>query len=453
MDKERIAGKLLSLSEKEGASQAEVFALTVKTSSVYIDDNIPKVADLKTEFGIGLKFVLGKQLGFTSSTLLSESPEDVVKRAKSVAHVSSEDPKFVSLPDPKVASGRMDRFFDKPTANAGSPELLEKVMMLVQAAAAKNVSVPNGVLRASSIDFAVHNSLGVRAGSMSTNVFGFFTAKAQDGGVVGEGVQRCWSRDLSKIDFPNLGNKLKSQAMSVLNATAFKENWTGIVAILAPSEGSEMVHQLVGSAASAENVNNRSSPWADKLGSQVAHKGLTVIDDGLSSAGLLSSVVDDEGVPTRKTTLIESGTLRSYIFDSYNAGVSGVSSTGNGLRRDPRDSLGRFSQPASCGVTTLEIPAGTKSLDEIIREVQKGVYIEHFAWPQVDPISGAFSNEARNACIIENGEITAQVKHCLLVGNMYESLTREVVASSDREVHDYCVIPTLAFSDLELVGQ
>ncbi|UCH04666.1 MAG: hypothetical protein JSW05_00450, partial [Candidatus Thorarchaeota archaeon] len=72
------AGRLVDASEKEGASQAEAFVILAKTSSVYIDDDIPKIVDAKEETGIGLKFILGNQIGYTSSTLLSESVEDVV---------------------------------------------------------------------------------------------------------------------------------------------------------------------------------------------------------------------------------------------------------------------------------------------------------------------------------------------------------------------------------------
>ncbi len=453
MDKEQTADRILSLCQKEGASQAEVFAATTKISSIYIDDSVPKIADAKTEFGVGLKYVLGKRVGFTSSTLLSETPEEVVRRASSVARVSNEDPRFVSLPEPKTPSGRSDRFFDKQTANADSSQLLDYAMRVVRSAVSGDVSVPNGVLRASSIDFLVRNSLGVRVSSRSTMVFGFFTAKSGKGGLVGEGVQRCWSRKLSTVDFDVLGEKLRSQAVSSLSAEAFKDHWTDIVGVLAPSECSEMLGQLIGMAASAENINNHSSPWTDRIGDRVAHENLTIMDNGLSETGMLSSVVDDEGTPTRKTMLIDRGELKSYFFDSYNGALGGLASTGNGIRRDPRECLGRFSSPAACGLTTLEIRPGRQSVEDIIGETKRGVYIEHLAWPQVDPTSGAFSNEVRSASLIENGQITHEIKHALLVGNLYESLRREINLGSRAEVHDSCVIPCVAFSGLELVGQ
>ncbi|RLI57272.1 MAG: hypothetical protein DRP09_03245 [Candidatus Thorarchaeota archaeon] len=453
MDVASIAERAVSLSEKHGASQADAYAITVRTRGVYIDDDMPKIGASITETGVGLRFVLGKKIGFTSSTLTTETLEDLVERAKTMARVSSEDPKFESLPEPKKISGSSDRFFSRETASVDADAVTEMAMMVVNSAASDKVTVSNGTLRVSDLEFRVVNSLGVDAGSRSTTVFGFFAAKSSDSGEVGEGIQRCWSRDLYSIDFSSIGSKLQEQALEVLKAKGFKETLHGITAVLAPSEGSQMLGDLVGASVSGENINKRSSPWTDKVGDLVAHEGLTVIDNGLSDLGLLSSVVDDEGTPRQATTVIEKGVLKSYLFDSYNGNQLEMASTGNGVRRIPREPHGTFGNAVTCGSTSLEIPPGTKSVDDIISEIDRGVYVEHFAWPQVNPMSGAFSNEVRNARLIENGELTEQIKYALLVGNLFESIHSEVLVGNDLEVHDKRVMPTMAFQGLELVGQ
>ncbi len=453
MDIEESADSLVKHAEGLGASQAEAYAILVKTSSLYVDDNIPKIADTKSEMGVGLKFISGKRVGFTSSTLLSETIQDVAARARKMALLSNEDPKFVSLPSPKKPSGKRDRFFDRNTAEADSEVLLERSMQLVDSSRSETVTVPNGVLRKSSLEFQVSNSLGVDSGSKSTMVFGYFTAKAQGNGTVGEGVQRIWSRSLDDVDFSSKGQVLQRQALDVIQAKAFKDKWDDIVAVLAPSECSEMLGSLLGYTLSAENVNDKSSRWIDRVGDRVAHESLTVMDNGQSEKGLLSAIVDDEGTPTGNTLAIENGVLRSYIFDTYNANQHELQSTGNGMRRRYRDAHGAFSSSVGCRPTTLEVPAGRNSVDEMISEVKRGVYIEHFAFPLVDPYSGAFSNEIRNASLIENGEITGKVKYALLAGNMYESLMKGLMIGSDSEVHSCCVMPTIAFEGTEIVGQ
>lgn len=448
-----IADKTVQLAIKSGASQAEVYAIRNCTNSIYIDDDIPKIGGSMIEFGIGLKYIIGTRIGFTSSTLAQEQPEQVVERAKSLAKVSNEDEKFVSLPEPKKPSGSPDKFYNRDTAKADSTDLLEKAMEVVKGASSTSVTIPNGSLRTSAVEYHICNSLGINSGSKGTVAFGFFTAKSEDNGKVGEGVQRCWSRELDTIDFHAIGQKLESQALSVIKAEPFKEKWDEVVAVLAPSECTELIYSLVGFAVSGENVNNRSSPWTDKMGERVASENLTIIDNGQSEKGLLSGIVDDEGVPTQKTPILEKGILRSYLFDSYNAHQLDMASTGNGLRRTARELAGRFAFPAVCAGTTMEIPPSSRSFDDIIGEVKRGVYIEHFAYPIVDPLSGTFSNEIRNAQIIENGELGHPIKYALWVGNLHESIKGDVLIGNEPEVHDKRVMPVLAFPNTEVVGQ
>jgi len=448
-----IADKTMSLAQKSGATQAEVYAVWAKIASVYIDDGIPKIGSFMVESGIGLKYIIGKKIGFTSSTLAQEKPSDVVERAKALAQASNEDPVFVSLPEPKKVSGSSEKFHDKETAAADSEFLMEKAMEVVKAASSDYVTVPNGSLRTSSVQYHISNSLGVNTGSKGTITFGFFTAKSEKNGEVGEGVQRCWSREIGSIDFAKLGEKLESQAMNVLKAKPFKEKWDDVVGILTPSEGSEMMYQLVASAVSGENVNKRRSPWVDKMGEEVASKSLTIYDNGLSEKGLLGSIVDDEGVPTQKTTIIENGVLQSYLYDSYNANQVELPPTGNAIRRTPRELAGRFAIAAVCAGTTMEIQPGSKSVDDLIGDIKRGVYIEHFAYPLVDSMTGAFSNEVRNARIIENGELGNQIKYALWVGNLFDSIKGDLQLANNLEVHDKKIVPSIAFPSTELVGQ
>jgi len=453
--------KILHLAEKGGATQAEVFAITVKTSGVYLDDDIAKMGTSQTELGFGLKFIIDKKIGYTSSTLTFESIDDFVSRANSMARVSDPNPKFESLPSPKKVSGNPEQFYDKTTAQVDSDYLTEKAMQVVENAVSENVTVPNGTLRASSVHFNVMNSLGVSAGSKSTIVYGYFTAKSETSGSVGEGVQRCWSRDITSIEFDKIGEKLKEQALNVLQAKSFTEKWENIVAVVTPSEGAQLIESLIGTAASGEIVNRKSSPWTDKVGDVVAHEGLTIYDNGSSEDGLLSALVDDEGMPMQKTPLIEKGVLKSYLTDSYNAAQLGLESTSNGMRRGAREINAAFVSQVACRTTTLEVLPSSTSVDDIVSEIDKGVFIEHFAWPQVDATSGSFSNEIRNAQLIQNGELTGQIKHALLVGNLYECLkgdlhianNLEVQGISDFGVNGSAIMPTIAFSGSELVGQ
>jgi predicted Zn-dependent protease len=165
-------------------------------------------------------------------------------------------------------------------------------------------------------------------------------------------------------------------------------------------------------------------------------------------------------MPTQQTTIIDKGLLKSFISDTYNARQLDQESTGNAIRRDPREVQGGFTGRASCSLTTLEISASSRSVEDVISEVKRGIFVEHFAWPQVDTSTGAFSNEIRNGILIENGELTSQIKYALWVGNLFDALKKPIMVASDAEIHGSslpppysCVMPTIAFQGTEIVGQ
>ena len=63
---------------------------------------------------------------------------------------------------------------------------------------------------------------------------------------------------------------------------------------------------------------------------------MTALDDGSRTNDWGSDGVDDEGTPTRPTTILENGCLTSYLYDLVCARRDGVESTGNGRRESFR---------------------------------------------------------------------------------------------------------------------
>ena len=58
----------------------------------------------------------------------------------------------------------------------------------------------------------------------------------------------------------------------------------------------------------------------------------TIVDDGTIPGRRGSITIDDEGVPSQNTVLIEKGVLKNYIQDRHNARLMGMQPTGNGRR-------------------------------------------------------------------------------------------------------------------------
>ena len=85
-------------------------------------------------------------------------------------------------------------------------------------------------------------------------------------------------------------------------------------------------------AVHGESIYRHASFLAGKLGEKVAAETLTVIDDGTLPGLFGSSPFDDEGVPSRRTAVIERGVLKSYLLNTYAARKLGMKTTGNASR-------------------------------------------------------------------------------------------------------------------------
>ena len=80
------------------------------------------------------------------------------------------------------------------------------------------------------------------------------------------------------------------------------------------------------------SIYRHESFLAGKLGEKVASDDVTVIDDGTIPGLFGTSPFDDEGVPSRRTVVIERGVLKSYLLNTYAARKLGMKTTGNASR-------------------------------------------------------------------------------------------------------------------------
>jgi len=175
-------------------------------------------------------------------------------------------------------------------------------------------------------------------------------------------------------------------------------------------------------------------------------------DQPWDSRSALSCQYDDEGTPTKEKPLVEKGVLRNLLYDNYHAQMGKVSPTGNCLRRGPSDPLNLYRRGGSTIPVNLVWRPGGQSLEDMISGMREGVVIEKLAAPDVNGVTGGFALEVRSARLVREGAVEGYIDQCLLVGNFYQALKRVGAVGNDPSVQHNCIIPSVLFEGLEIVG-
>lgn len=206
-----------------------------------------------------------------------------------------------------------------------------------------------------------------------------------------------------------------AEALTNLDAIAAPAGSMNVV--LGPGWPGILLHEAIGHGLEGDFNRKGTSTFAGRIGEKVASPGVTVVDDGTIAERRGSLSIDDEGVPTECTTLIENGVLVNYMQDKLNAQLMGMPLTGNGRR----ESYAHLPMPR---MTNTYMLGGTHEHEEIIASVEKGIYASQFGGGQVDITNGKFVFSASQAWLIENGKLTSPIKGATIIGNGPDVLTR-----------------------------
>ncbi|WP_216782496.1 metalloprotease TldD [Candidatus Profftia tarda] len=185
-----------------------------------------------------------------------------------------------------------------------------------------------------------------------------------------------------------------------------------------------LLHEAVGHGLEGDFNRRGTSVFSGHIGELVASKLCTVVDDGTMIGSRGSLTIDDEGVHSQRTVLIEKGILKGFMHDKMNARLMGVSPTGNGRR----ESYAHLPIPR---MTNTYMLAGESSPQDIICSVEYGLYAPNFAGGQVDITSGKFVFSTAEAYLIENGKITKPVKSAMLIGSGMEAMQQISMVGND----------------------
>ncbi len=208
--------------------------------------------------------------------------------------------------------------------------------------------------------------------------------------------------------FDEMAQNVAQKAVKMLGAG--KIGGGKMPVIISAEAGGTMIHEAVGHGLEADLAQQGLSVFSNKIGQQIASPLITVIDDSTLPNRRGSFRFDDEGVISCRTILVEKGVLKGYMYDRLTAKKDNTYSTGNGRRES-------YECRPIPRMTNTYIAPGGNDPQEIIKSVDRGMFVKKMGGGQVNTVTGEFVFEVSEGYKIENGEIGEPVRGATLIGN------------------------------------
>ena len=309
----------------------------------------------------------------------------------------------------------------------------------------KRVFPIEGGIGCAYISNAIANSNGISGFDKGTVVECSIATFAKENNTV---TPVCFEFNASRsydVDPEWVGREAAKMAVSALKTKSVESKSSTL--ILTQFALQDLLSYTLINAVRADSVQRGQSPFKDKLGQQVASENLNINDDGLFAGGLRTWMFDGEGTPHQKTPVIEKGVLRSFLYDNYSAKKDGKESTGNAGR------AGYLSTP-SIDTTNFHIQPGTKSSEDMLKEVDDGLIIYYLQGAHSsNPVSGEFSVVATPAWKIKNGEIVHCSRGVMLAGNIFELLKNISAVGSNERQMGQLIAPWVQVENVRVIGK
>ena len=181
----------------------------------------------------------------------------------------------------------------------------------------------------------------------------------------------------------------------------------------------------------------------DRLGTRIFHDSIEIHDDPRRVRGLRSRPFDGEGIPTRRTVVIENGVLKSYLLNTYTAKKLGLQTTANASR-------GLAGTPG-IGPGNYFLQPGTKTPKQIIADIKDGLYVTEFMGHGSNLVTGDYSRGA-SGLWISGGELAYPVEEITVVGNLKEMFFNITEIANDLEFRYGINAPTVRVEGLTVAG-
>jgi PmbA protein len=431
-----------------GASDAEVLAITKREFSVEVRLGAIEKVQEATSLGLGLRVLLnGRQATCSTSdlreTALTELIELAVEMARSTsvdeAAILPERPQELESPNPPALS-----LFDPSLAQLRTEEKVDLARRTEEAASSSDPRITNSEGAACTTierDLFLATSRGLGGHYATTQCSLAVAPIAREAGQMQIGYWGDQQCQLSQLASPEeIGREAARRALRKLGGRKIPTCTAPV--IFESRAAGELLRDLF-EAVNGAAIFRRASFLVGQLGEMVASPLVTVIDDGRLPAAIGSRPFDGEGWPTQATVVIQQGRLEHYLLNSYTGRKLQLPSTGNAVR-------GLASTP-TIGVGNFYLSPGTHEPTEMVRALDRGLYVTDLIGFGFNPVTGDYSRGAAGWWI-EGGEWSFPVEEVTIAGNFRDMLRGIEQVGDDLRLRGKISAPTLRIDRMTISG-
>ncbi|HJS66748.1 MAG TPA: metallopeptidase TldD-related protein [Nitrospiraceae bacterium] len=442
----QLAMDLLAKAKRGGATEADIIIADGETFSVQVRLGAVDRLTKAREKHLGLRVFVGKRSASSSTSDFSaDSLNQLVAETCTLAKAVVED-QVSGLPSADHMAGERPDLdlYDSTRLNTEQQiELAKRVEAAAMSADERVTNSEGGDFDSSSGRVVLGNSHGF-LGEYQSSSFSMSVSPVATDPETGAMQRDSWydvRRKFSKLDSPEaVGLEAARRTVRKLGA---KKVETQRVPVIFDSETAGSLMGNLCSAVSGYSLYKGASFLAGQLDKSLAPEYVTVYDDGRVVGGLGSRPFDGEGLPTRKTIVVERGVLKSYLLDTYSGKKLGLASTGNASR-----SVG---ENPSVGPTNFYLAPGTKTAQEIIKTVKQGLYVTDLIGFGINMVTGDYSRGAAGFWI-EGGELAYPVEEITIAGNLKEMFAGIEMIGSDLVFRGRIASPTVKIAEMMVAG-
>jgi TldD protein len=411
---------------RNGVDHADLYFQVTRQESWSLEDGIVKEGSYSLDQGVGVRAMAGEKTGFAYSDEL-QLPALMQASEAASAIARSGDQGTVRVRAPQSGQQLYPPIDPISTlSDADKVQLLQDLDRMTRAIDPRVKQVMASLSGVHEV-MLVCSSDGVMAADVRPLVRMNVSVIVEEKGKREQGYAGGGGR--SGYEYFLDGNRPGEYAreavrQALVNLEALPAPAGEMIVVLGPGWPGVLLHEAIGHGLEGDFNRKGTSAFAGRIGEKVASDLCTVVDHGNIEGRRGSLNVDDEGVPTRQTVLIEEGKLCGYLQDRLNARLMGTESTGNGRR----ESFAHMPLPR---MTNTYMLPGQSTPEEIIASVDKGLFAKNFGGGQVDITSGKFVFSASETYLIEGGKLGAPVKGATLIGNGPDVLTRVSMVGND----------------------